>query len=249
MSGVFIPSIYRTAYPIDSSDQLVYRLDEATGTTTLVQDSGSALTNSAFNLTKFTGVSDLGKPGMFTNCMNVNGSTAWKSDTDLSAFTSINLATITVSCWINTRTNPGFSATAVAKAYRNDTTWTTPFAAWQLALNSAYGGNGGFGVEITRSGSIATAVATTTSDQFLSVAEWHHIGFSFDGSTAKLFKDGMQIRSVAFSGAIDYGTGGAILVGSDYAASGVSAQLDDIRIANVVRPESYFNNVYRAGVQ
>lgn len=89
-----------------------------------------------------------------------------------------------------------------------------------------------------------------TSPHRFMVNVWHHVGWTYDGATWILYQDGSAVASTALSGAVDYGTHGPYYLGGNFInnddRSAVIVQ--DVRIANVVRPASYFQQVYQAGI-
>jgi hypothetical protein len=71
-----------------------------------------------------------------------------------------------------------------------------------------------------------------------SVDEWHHIAGTWDGSTMRLYLDGVEIASGPFSGTIGYDSN-PVLIGGEDDGAGVpgghmfSGAIDEVRITNV----------------
>ncbi|HEX6258482.1 MAG TPA: LamG domain-containing protein [Candidatus Saccharimonadales bacterium] len=61
----------------------------------------------------------------------------------------------------------------------------------------------------------------------LTLNTWVHLALSFDGSTIRLFRDGVEAANVANTGAINNGTYNFLVVPSP-----ANAQVDDVRIFN-----------------
>ncbi|HSW92173.1 MAG TPA: LamG-like jellyroll fold domain-containing protein [Candidatus Saccharimonadales bacterium] len=61
----------------------------------------------------------------------------------------------------------------------------------------------------------------------LTLNVWVHLALSFDGTTIRLFRDGIEVSNFANTGGITGGTFGFIVV-----PSGAHAQVDDVRIFN-----------------
>lgn len=172
---------------------------------------------------------------------------------------------ITLSFWLNLRSyDTSNTQQLVGKEYRDSSitsSFTTPFHAINIAaLTTNSGGDwGGF---IATSSS--TQVGFTVTDFPIPLGVWSHIGITYDGSFIRLYLNGCQM--VYYSGgtqlntvsasALSYTDGvngygywkvGAITAtGSPNKQEG-RANIQDIRIANIARPLSYFKKVYSAG--
>ena len=153
---------------------------------------------------------------------------------------------ITISLWCKML---GFNATGsaqhfIAKLYRPYSTWTSPFVAAEITLASNSGSTYSLVTSINGVGGI-----TTTN--VLTLGEWNHLGFSWDGVTVKQYVNGALTASAAHGGSIDWGTHGPWIFGQNPAATAESnfvGLMQDVRIANVARSASWFRMVYRAGV-
>jgi hypothetical protein len=108
-------------------------------------------------------------------------------------------------------------------------------------------------------------VGFTVVDYLIPIGIWSHIGFTHDGSNIRLYLNGNAVPY--YSGATqlfplpcaapsytDGGTGGfgnwvvgAITATGSANREEPSANVQDVRIANVVRPLSYFKKIYAAG--
>lgn len=61
----------------------------------------------------------------------------------------------------------------------------------------------------------------------LTLNAWVHVALSFDGTTIRLFRDGVEVNAVANTGAIGAGTYTFLAVPSP-----ANAQVDDVRVFN-----------------
>lgn len=99
-----------------------------------------------------------------------------------------------------------------------------------------------------------TVDAIVPNDLTIPLFTWSHIGITYDGTTLNAYINGNlvgQATSTSPPSNINYGGHGPWFFGTVPAGSGDPQEpafsLCDFRIANVVRPQSYFQNVYRLG--
>lgn len=246
------PIYTRTRIPPDASDQIVWVCDEAAGSP-IVRNSGvlgpvadlpTKLVSGAFPIN--------GSPGLFAGALDAPGEVAAgysSSNPTVGQPTILNVQVpFTISGWLYMRGSSSSGGSPVAKAYRPQGTWSAPFVAWHWLLTAGGGGtdSSDWSVRITRSG----VQNTFTAPRRIARNVWHHIGWTWDGSTVKVFSDGDHIREDAFVGTIDYGTNGPFMIGCDTVNSSEPGPffIHDVRIANVVRAPSYFRTIYEAGV-
>jgi|FLYL01.1.fsa_nt_gi hypothetical protein len=132
--------------------------------------------------------------------------------------------------------------------YRNDDTWTAPFVSFGLRIESD--ANLRLGCYLAISGELITC-ATPNNLAVMSAMVWHHFGITYDQATLKFYVDGALFYSVAQTGAIDWGAGQWVVGGTRSPGAGIEnaySQIQDVRIANVIRPASYFADVWRKGI-
>jgi len=85
------------------------------------------------------------------------------------------------------------------------------------------------------------------------VGRWCHLGGTWDGTTMNMYINGSLATSAAYTATIDYNTSGS--PGQWYVGGipGTSVNqessiiVQDIRVANIARPQSYFANIYYNG--
>ena len=105
---------------------------------------------------------------------------------------------------------------------------------------------GGGGGSQTQWGIFAKFASTTSIDVYLSNGnsyfantgggdiadgEWHHVAFSRDGASGRLFLDGVQVGSTLSLSTTELGpTGKPICVGSQNGSSDFNGYIEDVRI-------------------
>jgi hypothetical protein len=98
--------------------------------------------------------------------------------------------------------------------------------------------------------------ASVTATQVLSfpIGTWFHMGMTYDGTLLKAYINGNLIGSATNGSGpsnINYGSHGQWSFGSDPSGSSnprePAMSVCDFRIANTIRPQSYFQNIYRLG--
>jgi hypothetical protein len=162
---------------------------------------------------------------------------------------------ISMSGWVYVRRQPNFFAEVWNKQYFLNG-WSTPFLSFGIQMDN--GSNGGWTFYITTAGTLRSISMTDSVNQGHNVmpqGRWCHVGGTWDGTTLLVYLNGSQVNSlVPGGGAIDYGTAGnrgqwysGAIPGSSTIQGG-PVIVQDLRIANVVRPQSYFANIYFNGM-
>ncbi len=107
--------------------------------------------------------------------------------------------------------------------------------------------------------SAAYSVATTQNQPLVTHTDfpipegiWSHIGWTYDGHTLSAYLNGMLAGTFSVSGILDNWNHGPWAFGAAPEGDGNKQEAAfsccDFRIANTVRPLSYFQNIYRNGV-
>jgi len=156
---------------------------------------------------------------------------------------------VSISGWIFLRRNTNYFAEVFNKQYFLNG-WSSPFLTFGFQTQNS--NDGSMELYVTLDGVLQVVRSGSTFP--VPVGRWSHIGGTWDGSTLRLYVNGILTTSSAFSGSIDYGTlgnrgqwyTGGIPGTSTNADSPIIVQ--DIRIANVTRPQSYFANIYYNGM-
>lgn len=253
----------------DSHDQIVWLLNETSGA---YRNTGVLSPNSVTTDLNITNTIIRTGAGLFGgNCVQLPGTTNFPTGSSATrnyavGAKTINIAPpITVSCWVYLRSyTTANNTTIIGKEYRDSSiisSWTTPFQAINITTLTSNGG-GDWMVQIATS--VSTNVALTVTDFPIPLQTWSHIGITHDGTAIRAFLNGCQciyysgttqLNSTA-AGAISYTDGsngfgfwrvGAITATGSANKEETNAQIQDVRIANIARPLSYFQSVYAGG--
>ena len=157
---------------------------------------------------------------------------------------------VSISGWIFLRRGTNFPGEVFNKQYFLNG-WSSPFLTFGFQTHTT--SDGQCDLYVTLDGVLQTALRTPSSYP-IPVGRWSHIGGTWDGTTLKFYINGVFVTSANYTGTIDYGNAGGR--GRWYAGGipGVGTNQDapiivqDVRIANVARPQSYFANIYYNGI-
>jgi hypothetical protein len=154
----------------------------------------------------------------------------------------------TVSAWFQPRTiDRGMT---IASRALNGPPWAFPFSSWLLRLNS----------ESLLEGSLSDGHGYSPSTWSVSVqrGQWHHAVLTYDGTTKKMFLNGVRQQRLA-SGILNHpnGIGNApgrsILIGADESESPAAeifdGAIDDVRIFNRALPDEEVQVVFNEGAK
>lgn len=231
----------------DANDVLVIQLNESAGATKHA-NTGTAGSSGDFTVygSPISGVSGpLGNSIYIPSAYLVNARNGSGGGNDVLVTPNISL-----SGWVFVRRATNYPAEIFNKQYFLNG-WSNPFLTFGFQTHST--SNGQCDLYITLNGTLQAAVRTPTS-HVLPVGRWCHIGGTWDGSTVRFYINGTLSVSANFSGTIDYGTAGNR--GQWYVGGipGTTTNQDgpiivqDIRVANIARPQSYFQDVYYNGM-
>lgn len=248
----------------DNSDVVVWKLDEATTPFVNSSTSPSAISHANSDLTTLSGTILLQQPSLFAasgtnSCIQLIGNNSGSPRNFISGANNYNpQPPITISCWYYQRAydTTGFTQHGVTKQSALNTWSGSSFGSIDLAQNRRYASqsnqydfyfNTGFG--------LSGADVVTPVDFTIPLNTWCHIGMTYDGTTAFAYINGNSLGSVTASptGNIVYGgTPGPWFIGAIPSGSGNPEEgqfgMCDVRIANVIRPQSYFQNIYQNGM-
>lgn len=125
-------------------------------------------------------------------------------------------------------------------------TWAAPYVAASLFIN----GSGVPSGSVSISGTERVAAASSLVAR---AGEWHHSALTYDGTTLKVYLDGVLVASASVSGSIDYGAdptttrwhvGGSDLVAGDR----LTGEVADVRIHDAAQSAAWVSRVFRRGL-
>ena len=163
----------------------------------------------------------------------INGARTFDGSDDLVRVTSSSslqpTTGLTVSTWINADSYTNWNK-LVSSPYRNDGSWTGPYVSYALGFHN---NAGGVLFEITTGGSKADTFNTVPN---LNTGQWYHLVGTYDGTTMRLYIDGVENATTGKTGDIDYnGSTNDIAIGraSPYVNENpFDGTMDEVRIYN-----------------
>lgn len=232
----------------DGNDIVVWRLDETT--TPFVNSSTSgASPGSSANLTTLSGTVQVQQPSPFAatgtnSAIRFTGNNSGAPRNFVSGANTFQpQSPVTFSVWIFIRAyNTTGAVQHIFAKQHTAGTWAGATTGQILLQNHAVGSTTFDLFAVTTSGGGPTFT--------IPINMWCHVGLAYDGSFQYGYLNGNLIGQTAATGTINYGGGGpwffgAIPSGGSPDESVIS--VCDFRAANVVRPQSYFQNIYRKG--
>lgn len=235
----------------DANDVLVYLLND--GPTTFA-NTGTAGSSANWTL---NGSATSGALGLYGQALYVAGTIVSSSADGAGGANNVVVTpVVSLSGWVFIKRYPSGFAELFNKQYFLNG-WSTPFLTFGFQMVNSGDGQCDVYVATTAgaqgAGTLQAAVRTPTP-YVLPLSRWTHIGGTWDGSNIKFYVNGALVASAVYSGTIDYnvlGNRGQWYVGA-IPGTGTnqtgSAIFQDIRVANVVRPQSYFQNIYYQGM-
>lgn len=247
----------------DNNDIVVWKLDDAGTPFVNSSTSSSAVSHANSDLNTLSGTVNLRQPSLFAatgtnSCVQFSGNNSSSPRNFIAGGNNtLPQPPLTVSYWLYLRTYNSSGSTQVYGMKQTTTNvWSgTTFAALGIQnrqANSQPSQNDFF--VITNSNNNGGDI-TTPVEFPIPLNTWSHIGMTYDGTAVLAYVNGNNIGSAVASptGNIFYsGTPGPWFFGAIPTASGNPEEgcysICDYRIANVVRPQSYFANIYQNGV-
>ena len=253
----------------DANDLIVWQLSESSGN---YHNYGQFLPqNPNTDLVITNSIIQTGTGIFYPNCAQIPGTSNFPTGSSATrnyasgASTVIPNPPLTLSMWIQLRSLTTNNNTEfVGKEYRNPSisgnSWATPFYALVMGTVTTNGGGDWFGQCATSASANATFLVT---DFPIPLGTWSHIGMTHDGSNLRVYLNGCQciasgnptVNTVSAS-TLSYTDGtngfgnwktGAIIATASGNKEEPNIYIQDIRIANVARPLSYFQKIYAAG--
>ncbi len=253
----------------DLFDQIVWPLTETSGA---YRNVGVLSPNdTTTDLTVTNTITRTGN-GIFGNCPQFPATSNFPSGSNSTRNYAAGAKTITIappltlSCWVYLRQFTTAAAqNIIGKEFRDSSitsSWTTPFYAISIDVLTSNGGGDWF---ITVANTVSTRATLSITDFPIPLGVWSHIGMTHDGSAIRAYLNGCQC--IYYSGAtqlnstasstIVYTDGsngfgnwkiGAITHTGSANKEEPMANIQDVRIANIARPLSYFKHIYNVGV-
>ena len=240
--SVSSPQVSRR-FPPDSDDVVVLPIDESTGTTlTNLGTSGGTLS--------CVGNMELGALGVFDLA-------AWlpqgATRSGAKGIPSVEPTTLSVSCWVNPAVGvqrQGSLGKIFWKQY-DSAAWSTPSVSVGLEMVDD---EGTWQAKITAAG--VTHTVSISRRGVLPAGRWSHIGLTYDESTGEaiLYANGERVGVDSWlPDPVDYGSSGPWVLGAIPSEAGTGSfesfvgTVDEARVSLVVRPASWWKQVYRQG--
>lgn len=228
----------------DANDVLVYLLNDGPGTHVNTGTAGSAANWTEYG-SPISGAQGLFGPALYT----VGQPTIANVDGAGGAANVLITPNISLSGWVFIKRYSSTPLELFNKQYFQNG-WSNPFLTFGFQMTNS--NDGRCDLFITLGGVLQSV--NTTSNYLINQGRWTHIGGTWDGSTLKFYVNGNLANSTGFSGTIDYNNSSArgLWYVAGIPGTGVNqtgcAIYQDIRAANVVRPQSYFANIYFNGM-
>jgi len=249
----------------DNNDLVVWKLDDAAAPFVNSSTSPSAPSHAVSDLATLSGSPLLRQPSLFAasgtnSCVLFTGNQSGSPRNFIAGANNfIPQPPITVSMWYFLRAYNSSGATQHGLTKQTTTgNWSgVLFGSVDLAQSRTYlssGQSNQFDFFFNTGTSQPGGNAFVQAEYTIPLHVWSHIGMTYDGTTVLSYINGNLVGSNVASptGNIFYsGTPGPWFIGAIPSGSGSpeesSASYCDIRIANVVRPQSYFANIYQQG--
>ncbi len=235
----------------DANDVLVYLLND--GPTTFAN---TGTQGSSANWTSY-GTPVSGAQGLFGSALYTAGQPTTSNVDGAGGANDVLLTpNISLSGWVFIKRYSSTPLELFNKQYRLNG-WSSPFLTFGFQMTNSNDGRCDLYVTLGTqgSGTLQSINSAVNNQNFvIQQGKWSHIGGTWDGSTLRFYINGNLANTGSFSGAIDYNNLGsrgqwyvAGIPGTSTNQTG-SAIFQDIRVANVVRPQSYFANIYYNGM-
>lgn len=156
---------------------------------------------------------------------------------------------ISLSGWVFMRKYPSVAGEIFNKQYYLNG-WSSPFLTFGFQMHTAQ--NGQVDLYITSGGVLQTQLRTPVNFS-IPVGSWCHLGGTWNGTTLSIYINGSLATSANYTATIDFGTsgnrgkwytGGIPGTGTNQESSII---VQDVRVADIARPQSYFANIYYNG--
>lgn len=150
----------------------------------------------------------------------------------------------TLSAWVyprRTAPHPPYNNQAIVLKGANQYSsgWNTPYIAIGMYLDL-----GTLTIYYTRSDGTFATIPTPAS---LTLNAWSHVGVTLDGTTMRIYRNGVLVMSSPVSTVIYTNHGPWMIGGDNSRVQGLDGIVDDVRFSNTVRNAAWFLDVYTRG--
>lgn len=243
----------------DNNDIVVWKLDEETAPFVNSSTSTNAISQATSNLTTLSGTVLTQQPSIFAasgtnSAVHFTGNNSNSPRNFIAGANSVMpQAPVSFSCWIYLRgfNSTGFTQHLFAKQ-TNTGNWSSTFASVELQNRTYAGQSQQWDFFILPTNASATPIISVENTMLINF--WMHVGLTWDGTTQIAYFNGNVVATATTtSTTINYGaTPGPWFFGAIPSGSGNPEEsiisVCDFRIANTVRPQSYFKEIYTKGL-
>ena len=213
--------------------------DNVSGTTVINDGSGSSAMDGTLNGAGATIVGG----GRFGNCLQVTGVASDAASCRIAnAVVPLDVTASsawTVAMWIKSSTQGG------TWAYQGDGGWASHNTTFAMVVN-----NGAAGVNGHAAGGVRHSVGWEQGTAIVDNGQWHHIVFTWDGTTKRQYVDGVLDTWVADQWANATGTGGQFWIGGGGPGGeadgqvGLNGLVDEAYVFDVALSQSDIQKLY-----
>ncbi len=251
----------------DNNDIVVWKLDDAGTPFVNSSTSSNAISHAVSDLTTLSGTVLLQQPSLFAasgtnSCIVLTGNQATSPRNYVGGANGVQpQPPVTFSCWIYLRTYNSSNLTQhFAQKQKTTNVWSgSSFATINTIQNRQYTSlPNQFDMGFSNNSAGNGGNTVLPGDFNIPLNMWCHVGWSYDGTTQLCYVNGNYAGTSTASptGNFDYTSGGnpgpwffGAIPGGSGSPEEFSGAICDYRIANVIRPLSYFQNIYQTATQ
>lgn len=238
----------------DNNDIVVWKFDDAGAPFINSSTSTSAPSHATSDLATMSGTINLQQPSPFApfgenSCVQFIGNNSNSPRNYIQgANTIVPQSPVTFSCWLYIRTynSTGFTQHYFSKQHTTNV-WSGVFA--QVGLQNRQYTSQPTAFDLFLASATGSDVVLDANNN-IPLNMWCHVGLVYDGANKFGYLNGNLVGQQAATGAINYGANGPWFFGAVQGSGNPEEgqySICDMRIANVARPQSYFQNIYRLG--
>lgn len=218
----------------DVSDGLVgwWKLDEGSGTSAY-DSSGQGTTASFVNTPTWIS-------GKKYGALTFNGSDNYLDVGTGTIGITAGSTGLTLAAFVNVTTFQSYTV-MIGKSEAGN-----PYGGWQINTNADTGNRFGGGINVSSTWTGITSVNTYTTGR------WYHVAMTYDGTTLRLYVDGVQDTTETAAGTIQYSNAGSqVNIGRNPAADAplryLTGSVDDVRVYNRALSQTEINAINEGG--